>query len=100
MAKVHSDEFRREAVRIAFTSGQTRHQVAVDLGMTIQELRLGLRPRYSAAREMLEDAGHDVSDMDCPEAVKAAVQEQMKTARLVPVDTLGSQPAQKKEREQ
>jgi transposase len=31
MAKIHNDEFRREAVRIALTSGLTRRQVAADL---------------------------------------------------------------------
>lgn len=31
MAKMHNDEFRREAVRIALTSGLTRRQVAADL---------------------------------------------------------------------
>ena len=38
MAKVHNDEFRREAVRIALTSGQTRHQVAADLGVGFSTL--------------------------------------------------------------
>ena len=33
MAKVHNDEFKREAVRIALTSGQLRRQVAADLGV-------------------------------------------------------------------
>jgi transposase len=33
MAKVHNEEFRREAVRIALTSGQSRGQVAADLGV-------------------------------------------------------------------
>lgn len=31
MAKVHNEEFKREAVRIALTSGQPRRQVAADL---------------------------------------------------------------------
>lgn len=33
MAKVHNDEFRFEAVRIALTSGQARRQVSSDLGV-------------------------------------------------------------------
>ena len=32
MAAIHSDEFKRDAVRIALTSGLTRRQVASDLG--------------------------------------------------------------------
>ncbi len=33
MAAIHSDEFKRDAVRIATTSGLTRRQVASDLGI-------------------------------------------------------------------
>ena len=33
MAAIHSDEFKRDAVRIALTSGLTRRQVASDLGV-------------------------------------------------------------------
>ena len=33
MAAIHSDEFKRDAVRIAQTSGLTRRQVAFDLGI-------------------------------------------------------------------
>ena len=32
MAAIHSDEFKRDAVCIATTSGLTRRQVASDLG--------------------------------------------------------------------
>ena len=38
MAHRHSDEFRREAVRIAQTSGLTRKQVASDLGIGFSTL--------------------------------------------------------------
>jgi transposase len=38
MAHRHSDEFRREAVRIALTSGLTRKQVASDLGVGFSTL--------------------------------------------------------------
>lgn len=31
MAAIHSNEFKRDAVRIALTSGLTRHQVASNL---------------------------------------------------------------------
>jgi transposase len=38
MARGHSDEFKREAVRIALTSGLTRKQVASDLGVGFSTL--------------------------------------------------------------
>ena len=38
MAYRHTDEFRREAVRIALTSGLTRKQVASDLGIGFSTL--------------------------------------------------------------
>jgi transposase len=38
MGHKHSDEFRREAVRIALTSGLTRRQVAADLGIGFSTL--------------------------------------------------------------
>ena len=38
MAKVHNEEFRREAARIALTSGQSRRQVAADLGVGFSTL--------------------------------------------------------------
>ncbi len=38
MAKIHNEEFKREAVRIALTSGQQRQQVAADLGVGFSTL--------------------------------------------------------------
>ena len=38
MANGHSDEFRRDAVRIALTSGLTRRQVSADLGLGLSTL--------------------------------------------------------------
>ena len=38
MAATRSDEFRRDAVRIALTSGLTRRQVASDLGIRLSTL--------------------------------------------------------------
>ena len=38
MAAIHSDEFKRDAVRIAQTSGLTRRQVASDLGVGFSAL--------------------------------------------------------------
>ena len=43
MAHRHSEEFRREAVRIAQTSGLTRKQVASDLGIGFSTLRKWVR---------------------------------------------------------
>jgi len=47
MASLHSDEFKRGAVRIALTSGLTRGQVASDLGVGMRPLAsgFGLFPR-------------------------------------------------------
>jgi transposase len=45
MAGKHSEEFRREAVRIALTSGLTRRQVASDLGIGFSTLNKWLRSR-------------------------------------------------------
>lgn len=38
MASKHSDDFKREAVRIATSSGLTRRQVASDLGVGLSTL--------------------------------------------------------------
>jgi Transposase. len=38
MANGHSEEFRRDAVRIALTSGLTRRQVSTDLGVGLSTL--------------------------------------------------------------
>ncbi len=38
MGHIHSEEFRREAVRIAQTSGLTRKQIASDLGIGFSTL--------------------------------------------------------------
>ncbi len=38
MAALHRDEFKRDAVRIALTSGLTRRQVASDLGIGLSTL--------------------------------------------------------------
>ena len=38
MAPRHSDEFKRDAVRIAQTSGLTRRQVSLDLGVGLSTL--------------------------------------------------------------
>lgn len=38
MANGHSEEFKRDAVRIALTSGLTRRQVSADLGVGLSTL--------------------------------------------------------------
>jgi transposase len=38
MAHRHSDEFKRDAARIALTSGLTRRQVSADLGVELSTL--------------------------------------------------------------
>ena len=38
MSRVHSEEFKREAIRIALTSGLSRKQVASDLGIGFSTL--------------------------------------------------------------
>jgi transposase len=38
MGRIHNEEFRREAVRIALTSGLKRRQVASDLGVGFSTL--------------------------------------------------------------
>ena len=38
MARRHTEEFKREAIRIALTSGLTRRQVASDLGIGFSTL--------------------------------------------------------------
>ena len=43
MANGHSEEFRRDAVRIALTSGLTRRQVSADLGVGLSTLNKWIR---------------------------------------------------------
>jgi hypothetical protein len=47
--------------------------VAEDLGSTLSELKPYLRSWYLGAQAALEDSGEDVSDMDGPGAVRAAL---------------------------
>lgn len=51
MGHVHTEEFKREAVRLAKTSGLTRKQVAADLGIGLSTLGKWIsayRPEASA----------------------------------------------------
>ena len=54
LAAIHSDEFKRDAGRIALTSGLTRRQAASDLGVWLSSERRGTLsnpPKKNAARE-------------------------------------------------
>jgi transposase len=48
MASRHSDEFRRDAVRIALTSGLTRRQVSSDLGVGLSTLNKWIKANKDA----------------------------------------------------
>ena len=57
MTAIHSDEFKRDAVRIAQTSGLTRRQVASDLG-------IGFSTLCKWVRAVSDDAPSPVLDQD------------------------------------
>ena len=56
MAATHSDEFKRDAVRIALTSGLTRRQVASDLGVGLSTLGKWIRAISDEAKVPERDA--------------------------------------------
>jgi transposase len=56
MANGHSEEFKRDAVRIALTSGLTRRQVASDLGMGISTLNKWIKVAQDSEGGSLPDA--------------------------------------------
>ena len=56
MAAIHSDEFKCDAVRIALTSGLTRHQVASDLGVGLSTLGKWVRAVSEEAKVHAQDA--------------------------------------------
>lgn len=56
MARKHSDEFKRDAVRIALTSGLTRRQVASDLGIGLSTLSKWIRAISDEAKAPEQDA--------------------------------------------
>ena len=56
MAATHSDEFKRDAVRIALTSGLTRRQVASDLGVGLSTLGKWIRAISDEAKVPGRDA--------------------------------------------
>ncbi len=58
MAHRHNDEFKREAVRIALTSGLTRKQVAADLGIGFSTLSKWIQ--HSRNDETIPAAEHDL----------------------------------------
>ena len=56
MAAIYSDEFKRDAVRIAQTSGLTRRQVASDLGIGHSTLGKWVRMFFEEAKVPAQDA--------------------------------------------
>ena len=56
MANGHSEEFKRDAVRIALTSGLTRRQVASDLGMGMSTLNKWIKVAQETQDASLPDA--------------------------------------------
>ena len=56
MASLHSDEFKRDAVRIAQTSGLTRRQVASDLGVGHSTLGKWVRAFSEESKAPTQDA--------------------------------------------
>ncbi len=56
MTAIHSDEFKRDAVRIAPTSGLTQRQVASDLGIGLSTLGKWIRANSEEARVPERDA--------------------------------------------
>ena len=60
MGLKRTGEFRKDAVRIALTSGLTRKQVADDLGVGMSTLNKWLRdPRYAPDPEVIEGVAAD-----------------------------------------
>ena len=56
MAALHSDGFKRDAVRIAQTSGLTRRQVASDLGIGLSTLGKWVRAFSEESQVPAQDA--------------------------------------------
>ncbi len=56
MTAIHSDEFKRDTVRIALTSGLTRRQVASDLGIGLSTLGKWIRAISDDAKVPQRDA--------------------------------------------
>ena len=56
MAKGHSEEFKRDAVRIALTRGLTRRRVAADLGMCVSRLNKWVQVAQDTQDASLPDA--------------------------------------------
>lgn len=56
MAAIHSEEFKRDAVRIALTSGLTRRQVASGLGVGLSTLGKWIRAISDEAQVPERDA--------------------------------------------
>ena len=55
MANGHSEEFKRDAVRLALTSGLTRRQVASDIGMGVSTLNKWIKVAQDTEDASLPD---------------------------------------------
>lgn len=53
MGQLHTEEFKREAVRLAKTSGLTRKQVAADLGIGLSTLGKWISADRPAAGQLV-----------------------------------------------
>ena len=69
MSKLHSEDFKRDAVRMALNSGLTRKQLASDLGVGFSMLSAWIR-KYRAEIEGSPLPLHDGADADAAELAK------------------------------
>jgi len=59
MGRTRTAEFRKEAVRIALTSGLTRRQIAADLGIGMSTLNKWVTEYRDM--DVVSDEGHDLA---------------------------------------
>ena len=69
MSKLHSEDFKRDAVRMALTSGLTRRQLSKDLGVGFSTLNAWVR-KYRTEVEGRPLPLHDGSIADAAELAK------------------------------
>ena len=68
MSKIHSEDFKRDAVRMALTSGLTRSQLSKDLGVGFSTLNRWVR----TYRHEVEGAPVPIRDGDVQDAATLA----------------------------
>ena len=69
MSKFHSEDFKRDAVRMALTSGLTRGQLSKDLGLGLSTLNKWVR-KYRCEIEGSPLALHDSAVADAAELAR------------------------------